>query len=48
MATQTIRLAQEDDAAEILEIYAAYVKETVITFECETPSLSEFRNRREY
>jgi phosphinothricin acetyltransferase len=45
MKKQTIRLAQETDAAEILKIYDTYVKETVITFECETPSLDEFRDR---
>jgi phosphinothricin acetyltransferase len=42
---KTIRLAQETDATEILKIYEAYVKETAITFECETPSLDEFKNR---
>lgn len=40
-----IRLAQEADAAEILEIYEPYIKETPITFEYDTPSLDEFRNR---
>ncbi len=42
---KTIRLVQETDAAEILAIYEFYIKETAITFECETPSLDEFRNR---
>lgn len=45
MKTKTIRFAQEADAAEILEIYEPYIKETAITFECESPSLNEFRNR---
>lgn len=45
MKTKIIRLVQEADAAEILEIYEPYVKETAITFECEPPSLDEFRNR---
>jgi phosphinothricin acetyltransferase len=45
MEKQTIRLAQEADAAEILEIYDIYVKESAVTFECETPSLDEFKNR---
>jgi len=42
---KTIRLVQETDAAEILAIYEFYIKETAITFECETPSLDEFKNR---
>lgn len=41
----TIRLAQEADAPEILAIYEPYIKETSITFEYETPSLDEFKNR---
>ena len=42
---KTIRLVRETDAAEVLAIYDSYIKETAITFECETPSLDEFRNR---
>ncbi|MFA9464737.1 MAG: N-acetyltransferase family protein [Velocimicrobium sp.] len=45
MKTKIIKLVSEADAAEILEIYEIYVKETAITFEYETPSLDEFRNR---
>jgi len=41
----TIRLATEDDAQEILSIYAPYVRETAITFEYEVPALEEFRGR---
>ena len=41
----TVRLVLETDAADILAIYEPYVKNTAITFECETPSLSEFRDR---
>lgn len=41
----TIRAATEADAAEILEIYAPYVKETAITFEYEVPTLEEFTDR---
>ncbi len=40
-----IRLAKEDDAETLLELYAPYVKETAITFEYEVPSLEEFRGR---
>lgn len=34
-----IRVAALDDAEELLEIYAPYVRETAITFEYEVPSL---------
>ena len=40
-----IRLAREDDAQSLLEIYAPYVKETAITFEYEIPSIKEFAER---
>ena len=37
--------ATPDDAEEILEIYAPYVKETAISFEHEVPALEIFRER---
>ena len=37
--------AMPDDAEEILEIYAPYVRRTAISFECEVPVLEEFRGR---
>lgn len=40
-----IRSATVGDAAEILEIYAPYVRNTAITFEYEVPSLDEFQTR---
>ena len=40
-----IRAASPDDAAELLEIYAPYVRETAISFEYEVPALDEFRAR---
>ena len=40
-----IRVAALDDAEELLEIYAPYVRETAITFEYEVPSLEEFKDR---
>lgn len=40
-----IRAATMSDAAEILEIYAPYVKKTAITFEYDVPSLEEFTGR---
>jgi len=45
MTNIMIRLAQESDAAEILEIYAPYIKETNITFEYEVPTLVDFKKR---
>lgn len=40
-----IRTATEEDAQQILDIYAPYVRDTAITFEYEVPSLEEFRGR---
>ncbi|AET67785.1 sortase-like acyltransferase [Desulfosporosinus orientis DSM 765] len=45
MANIIIRQATEGDAAEILEIYAPYIKETNITFEYEVPTLDDFKKR---
>lgn len=42
-----IRMAVPEDAQELLSIYDYYVKETAITFEYETPSVSEFAGRIE-
>lgn len=40
-----IRVATMDDAGEILEIYAPYVRKTAITFEYDVPQLEEFTGR---
>ena len=40
-----IRVAREEDAAALLEIYAPYVLETAITFEYDVPSAEEFAGR---
>jgi len=40
-----IRLATEDDAAQILEIYAPFCRDTPVSFETEPPSLAEMRRR---
>ena len=40
-----IRMARETDTEEILGIYAPYIKDTVITFEYEIPTLNEFKSR---
>jgi phosphinothricin acetyltransferase len=41
----TIRLANEDDAAQILEIYAPFCRDSIVSFETEPPSLDEMRRR---
>ena len=41
----SVRVASIDDAPSLLEIYGYYVANTAITFECEVPSLEEFRER---
>lgn len=43
----TIRKANEQDIDRILEIYSYYVENTAITFEYETPSKEEMRDRME-
>lgn len=40
-----IRVAATGDAQELLDIYAPYVTDTAISFECEVPSLSEYETR---
>ena len=45
MSTVLIRDAKLSDAPRLLEIYSYYVKNTAITFECDVPSLEEFRHR---
>lgn len=40
-----IRIAAEEDAAELLEIYRPYAENTAITFEYACPSEDEFRER---
>ena len=42
-----IRTARKEDAAELLSIYAPYVENTAVTFECAVPTLSEFESRVE-
>lgn len=42
---EQLRFASEDDAEALLAIYAPYVADTVITYEYEVPSVSEFRER---
>ncbi len=42
-----IRDVKSDDAADLLYIYDHYVRNTAITFEYETPTLTEFKGRIE-
>ncbi len=41
----TIERVTENDAEELLQIYAPYIEETAITFEYEVPSIADFRHR---
>lgn len=41
----TFRSASEEDASDLLEIYAPYVTETAISFEYDIPSVQEFKMR---
>ena len=40
-----IRIASVDDAEAILKIYAYYVEKTAIAFECDVPTVDEFKAR---
>lgn len=40
-----IRIATENDAEKLLEIYRYYVENTAVSFEYETPSVDEFKER---
>lgn len=42
-----IRLARVEDVPELLEIYAPYVKNTVVSFEYQVPTVEEFTHRVE-
>ncbi len=45
MSDIKIRTVTENDAEQLLEIYAPYVEKTAITFEYEVPSVEEFKSR---
>ena len=40
-----IRMATAEDAESLLEIYAYYVECTAISFECEVPTIDDFKER---
>ena len=39
-----IRTATVEDAEQLLEIYAYYIKNTAVTFEYEVPTVEEFQD----
>lgn len=41
----SIRMATEEDAEEILNIYSPYITDTAVTFEYDIPSVAEFSRR---
>ncbi|MCQ2411671.1 MAG: GNAT family N-acetyltransferase [Sphaerochaetaceae bacterium] len=41
----SIRIASENDAQQLVDIYSYYVQNTAITFEYEVPSVEEFKSR---
>jgi len=41
----TVRVAREEDAPELVEIYRPYVEGTAITFECDVPGAGVFAGR---
>lgn len=41
----TIRIATEEDAELLLDIYSYYIRNTAITFEYDVPSVAEFQER---
>ena len=45
MSETMIRIVSPEDAKELLDIYAPYVKDTAVTFEYSVPSLEEFTER---
>ena len=47
MNNHIIRTATVNDAEALLEIYSYYVLNTAVSFECEVPSIEEFRDRIE-
>jgi len=42
---QIIRIATPEDAGQIFDIYAPYIRNTSFTFETDVPSIKEFGNR---
>ena len=45
MEELSVRFVKVEDAQQLLDIYAPYIRETAITLEYEVPSVEEFQNR---
>ncbi len=45
MANKVLRLANEADCNSILEIYGPFIVNTIISFECEVPTVTDFGKR---
>jgi L-amino acid N-acyltransferase YncA len=45
LSDKKIRLATQSDGAELLDIYAPFIRDTVITFEYEVPTVAQFTAR---
>jgi phosphinothricin acetyltransferase len=45
LVEKKIRLALENDSASVLQIYTPFITDTVITFECQVPTIAEFSER---
>ena len=43
-----ISVASPGNAAELLEIYAPYIRESAVTFETDVPTVGQFRQRIEH
>lgn len=45
MSEIMIRIVSPEDAEELLDIYAPYIRDTAVTFEYTVPSVEEFKER---
>ncbi len=43
--TSAIRLARSDDAGQMLEIYAPFIRDNAVSFELDVPTVAEFASR---
>ena len=43
--TSAIRLARSDDAGQMLDIYAPFIRDNAVSFELEVPTMAEFAGR---
>ena len=45
MSETMIRIVSPEDAEQLLDIYAPYIRDTAVTFEYTVPSAEEFKER---